>query len=95
MGGSPGTTTATRTREPGQLSAGLRQWAAACKGGAHSPGSFLHAGAISEAVNLYAVALRTRRRLYYDAANRKITNVVEANKYLSREYRKGWSPESV
>ena len=82
-------------RQPGQLSPGLRQWAAACKGGAQSEGSFLHAGGISEAVNLYAVALRTRQRLYYDAASRKITNVAEANKYLSREYRKGWSPESV
>jgi hypothetical protein len=93
--GGPATVSATRTREPGQLSPGLRQWAAACKGGAQSPGSFLHAGGISEAVNLYAVALRTRRRLYYDAANRKITNVAEANKYLSREYRKGWSPDSI
>ena len=35
-------------------------------------------GGISEAVNLYAVALRTRQRLYYDAANAKITNVPEA-----------------
>jgi hypothetical protein len=96
MKGYPAAATATRPpREPGQLSAGLRQWAAACKGGEHSPGSFLHASGISEAVNLYAVALRTRRRLYYDAANRKITNVAEANKYLSREYRKGWSPDSV
>jgi hypothetical protein len=94
MGGAA-TVSATRTRDPGQLSPGLRQWAAACKGGAQSPGSFLHAGGISEAVNLYAVALRTRRRLYYDAANRKITNVAEANKYLSREYRKGWSPDSI
>jgi len=25
----------------------------------------------------------------------KITNVQDANKYLSREYRKGWEPESV
>jgi hypothetical protein len=94
MGGS-GTVSATRTRDPGQLSPGLRQWAGACKGGTQSPGSFLDAGGISEAVNLYAVALRTRRRLYYDAANRKITNVAEANKYLSREYRKGWSPDSI
>jgi hypothetical protein len=88
-------TAARAPREPGQLSAGLRQWAAACRGGEHSPGSFLYAGGISEAVNLYAVALRTRRRLYYDAASRKITNVAEANKYLSREYRKGWSPDSI
>jgi hypothetical protein len=96
MSGFPSPPAAARTpRESGQLSAGLRQWAAACKGGAQSPGSFLHAGGISEAVNLYAVALRTRRRLYYDAASRKITNVAEANKYLSREYRKGWSPDSI
>jgi hypothetical protein len=30
------------------------------------------------------------KRLLWDAANAKITNVPEANKYLSREYRKGW-----
>ena len=35
------------------------------------------------------------KTLKYDAANRKITNVAEANKYLSREYRKGWEPESI
>jgi hypothetical protein len=96
MSGYPAPPSAARApREPAQLSPGLRQWAAACKGGAQSEGSFLHAGGISEAVNLYAVALRTRQRLYYDAASRKITNVAEANKYLSREYRQGWSPESV
>jgi hypothetical protein len=39
---------------------------------------------------LYAIALRTGRILKYDAANRKITNVESANKYLSRTYRKGW-----
>jgi Oxidoreductase family, NAD-binding Rossmann fold/Oxidoreductase family, C-terminal alpha/beta domain len=72
---------------------GLRQWISACRGGPPSEGSFLHAGGISEAVNLYAVALRSRRRLYYDPAIRKITNVPDANKYLSREYRKGWNPE--
>jgi hypothetical protein len=75
------------------LSPGLRQWMSACQGGPPSEGSFLHARGISEAVNLYAVALRTRRRLYYDPASRKITNVPDANKYLSREYRKGWNPE--
>jgi hypothetical protein len=53
----------------------------------------LNAGPISEAVNLYAIALRTGRKLLYDAETRKITNVAEANKYLSREYRKGWDPQ--
>ncbi len=74
------------------LPAGLLKWVQACKGGSPSPGNFLNAWPISEAVNLYAVALRTGRRLQYDAASMTITNASEANKYLSREYRKGWEP---
>jgi hypothetical protein len=46
-------------------------------------------------VNLYGVALRAGRKIVFDAANTRITNVAEANKYLVREYRKGWSPEEV
>jgi hypothetical protein len=81
-----------RRREPGETSPGMRQWMAACRGGKQSPGCFLNAGPISEAMNLYAVALRTRRRLKYDAEAVKITNVPEANQCLAREYRKGWEP---
>jgi len=93
---APPRAAARRQRAPGELSPGLKLWAAACKGGKEqSPGSFLNAGAITEAVNLYSVALRTGRRLVYDAENVKITNVASANTYLSREYRKGWSPEEV
>lgn len=86
---------ARRRREPGEISPGLRQWIAACRGGAQSPGNFLNAWPISEAVNLWAVALRTGRRLLYDAENMKITNLPEANQYLAREYRKGWEPEAA
>jgi hypothetical protein len=85
-------------REPGaapQLSAGLRQWAEGCKGGKHSQGSFVNAGGISEAVNLYAIALRTGRRVVWDSAAGRITNNADANKYLAREYRKGWELETV
>ena len=77
-------------REPGQISAGLKQWIAACRGGAQSPGNFLNAGPISETANLYAVALRTRQKLLYDGTSKRITNAADANKYLSRSYRKGW-----
>jgi hypothetical protein len=78
------------------LSPGLKQWVAACRGDKqHSPGSFLNAGPISEAANLYAVALRAGKRLRYDARAVRITNVPEANKYLSREYRKGWDPQTI
>jgi hypothetical protein len=71
------------------------QWVEACRGGAPSPGNFLNAWPISEAVNLYAVALRTGRKLQYNAESMKVTNLPNANRYLSREYRKGWEPESA
>ncbi|MBI5280143.1 MAG: Gfo/Idh/MocA family oxidoreductase [Candidatus Solibacter usitatus] len=82
-------------RESGQPSPGMRQWIEACRGGKQSPGSFLNAWPISEAANLYAVALRTGKRILYDAATMTITNVPEANKYLARDYRKGWDPKTI
>jgi hypothetical protein len=81
--------------QQGGASPAMRQWIAAVRGGPQSPSSFLNAGPISEAVNLYSAALRSGKRLMYDSETRKITNVAEANKYLSREYRKGWDPRSI
>jgi hypothetical protein len=70
---------------------GLNAWVAACRGGKEDEASFLHAGPISEAFNLGAIACRVGgKRLEWDAQNMKITNVPDANKYLVREYRKGW-----
>ena len=66
-------------------------WVAACKGGPPTYGDFLSAGPISDAFNLGAVSLRLAgRRLLFDAAGVKVTNVAEANKCLTREYRPGW-----
>ncbi len=66
-------------------------WASAIKGGKPTYGDFLLAGPISDAFNLGAVSLRLGgRRLLFDASNMKVSNVGEANKYLVREYRKGW-----
>jgi hypothetical protein len=66
-----------------------------CLSGTQCPGSIRDAWPLTETINLYAVALRTGKTLYYDATNGKITNVAEANQYLSREYRKGWDPDSI
>ena len=85
---------AVRQRDQEAVPAGMRQWIAAVRGGPQPPSSFLNAGPISEAVNLYAVALRTGKKLLYDGESQKITNLVEANKYLIREYRKGWDPHA-
>jgi hypothetical protein len=78
-----------------QTSEALPLFVNACKTGKQYPGNFSEAEYITEAINLYAVALRTNKLLRYDAANLKITNVPDANKYLNREYRSGWDPESI
>jgi len=45
----------------------------------------------TEAFNLGAISLRLGgKRLLWDAANMKVTNIPEANKFLTREYRPGW-----
>jgi len=78
-----------------QTSEALPKFVEAIKSGKQYPGNFVEAEHITEAVNLYAVALRSGKLLKYDAASLSITNVPDANKYLSRDYRPGWDPASM
>ena len=50
----------------------------------------MYARPVTEAILLGAVALRARKKIEYDSAAMKITNHEDADKYLYREYRKGW-----
>ena len=75
-----------------------QEWIDACKGGKPAGSNFDHAGPLAETVLLGNIALRpelrdklTRVPLLWDSKNLKITNVPEANQFLQREYRKGWS----
>jgi predicted dehydrogenase len=65
-------------------------WLQACRGGAPSPGEFLNAAGITDAVNLGTVALRAGTRVEFDSEAMRITNHPEANRYLVRDYRPGW-----
>jgi hypothetical protein len=65
-------------------------WVDCIKNKKESPGSFPLAGPVTETINLGAVALRAGRKVDYDSAGMKITNYQRAEKYLTREYRKGW-----
>ena len=78
-------------RRGGDPSARNAAWIAAFKGGPMSYGDFTLAGPISDAMNLASISLRLGgRRLLWDSAGAKITNVSEANTFLTREYRPGW-----
>ncbi len=97
-GNKTGIAEGPKTARPNQVERGaaaLQLFIDACKSGKQYPGNFSEAEHITEAVNLYAVALRHGRLLKFDEANSKITNEPEANKYLDREYRAGWDPASI
>jgi hypothetical protein len=78
-----------------EQASGIRRFVDAVKAGTQTEGSFRKAWPITEAVNLYATALRSGKNLKYDAAERNITNVKAANSYLKRDYRRGWSLDEV
>jgi predicted dehydrogenase len=86
----PGVGVQSQEAGQGRRRAGT-SWVAACKGGPATYGDFLLAGPIADAFNLAAVSLRLGgKRLLFDAAAAKVTNVADAEKYLTREYRQGW-----
>jgi hypothetical protein len=69
-----------------------KEWLEACRRGTPTQSSFDFAGPLTEAVLLGTVCVRVGgRKLVWDSANLKVTNVPEANNYLHYEYRKGWT----
>jgi hypothetical protein len=65
-------------------------WINSFKNNTQSPGSFIYAGPVTETILLGGVALRAGKKVDYNSTEMKITNLPDANKYLVREYRKGW-----
>ncbi len=69
------------------------EWIAACKTGDPArPGChFGYAGPLTETVLLGTVAFRAGRKLEWDAENLKATNCPEADRFIRRENRQGWT----
>ncbi len=67
------------------------EWIHACKTGAPTTCHFDYAGWLTEANHLGNVAYRAGKKLIWDAEAMKATNCPEADQYIHREYRKGWS----
>jgi len=76
-----------------------QEWIDACKGGKPAGSNFPdHAGLLAQVVLLGNICLRppikekmTQMKLLWDGDAMKITNLPEANQYLTKEYRQGWS----
>ena len=66
------------------------EWVRACKGGTPAGSNFDYSSRLTETVLLSNLAVRARRRLEWDSAALKVTNVPGANQFVSQEYRPGF-----
>jgi len=67
-----------------------KEWIVACKTSKPTTCNFDYSGALIENNMLALVAYRVGKKLEYDAKNLKAINCPEADKYISKTYRKGW-----
>jgi hypothetical protein len=68
-----------------------REWVQACKTGGPTTCNFDYSGALTEAALLCNVALRTGTKLTWDAKNLRAIGCPEADAFIRREYRRGWT----
>ncbi len=69
------------------------QWADACRGEGTTTSSFSYSGPLTETVLLGTIAIRyPGQKLMWEPQSLSISNLTEAQKWLSKTYRQGWQP---
>ena len=68
-----------------------QEWLHACKTGDPTTCHFGYAGPLTEANHLGNVAFRAGKKLEWNAKEMKFPNAPDAERFLKREYRKGWA----
>jgi predicted dehydrogenase len=68
-----------------------QEWIQACKTGSPTTCPFSYSGPLTEANHLGNVAYRAGKKLEWDSARMTFPNAPEADKFLSRTYRDGWT----
>jgi predicted dehydrogenase len=68
-----------------------QEWLNAIKNGTSTASPFSYAGPLTEANHLGNVAFRAGKKLQWDSKNLRFPNAPEAEKFLSRKPREGWS----
>jgi predicted dehydrogenase len=69
----------------------LRNWVDACKKGTKACSDFSYSGPMTEVVLLGNVALRTGKKIHWDAKNMTATNAPEAEQFIHPAYHNGWT----
>jgi predicted dehydrogenase len=82
----------TMERVPNGMDGHEQDWIRACKGGKPASSNFEYSGPLSEMVLMGNLAVRfPGRLLLWDGEAMKVTNDDEANAYVRRQYRDGWT----
>jgi hypothetical protein len=66
-------------------------WIRAIKAGEKSGADFSYSGPLTEMCQLGNIAKRMNTKLEWDAAALQFTNLPDANQYVRKAYREGWS----
>jgi len=69
----------------------IPEWIKCCKTGKQPCSNFEVSGTLTEIVLMGNLAIRSGKRIEWDGPNMKVTNNPEAQKYVHREYREGWT----
>jgi predicted dehydrogenase len=77
-------------RIQGGIAGHENNWIRAIRGEEKISCPFEYATRLNETMNLGVVALQADHVIEYDGAAGRVTNLADANKYLSRQYRQGW-----
>lgn len=67
------------------------EWVRACKGDHKTGADFQYGAHLTEICQLGNVAKRVQGRIDWDADTMRVTNNDEANQYVTKNFRKGWS----
>ena len=77
----------TLPRSPGHHA----EWLQACKNGKQPSANFEYSGWLTEANHLGNVAYRVGKKLQWNSKSLKAVNAPEADRFIHRTYRKGWT----
>jgi hypothetical protein len=66
------------------------EWIKACKGGPMTQSHFDYASSLTEGLLVGFLALRTGKRIEWDAENMKAIGCPEAEPFIRPSFRKGW-----
>jgi hypothetical protein len=67
-----------------------RDWLDAIKGGPESSAHFEYGARLTEIGLLGLVAMRTGKKIYWDAEGLRASNAPQADPFIKETYRKGW-----